>query len=110
MLGDELLVEFLADFRRGGAATGRSDVDARYVESGGEQLLNVVAVRHIAKPIIDRKPKRKVPQPALLRIDFASRLDEVGDAIPHAQFDQLAPLVRARDLRGHLLSIAIGCG
>src|SRR5438876_9476152 len=30
MLGDELFVEFLADFRRGGAATGRSDIDARY--------------------------------------------------------------------------------
>src|SRR5580700_8997577 len=79
MPGDELFVEFLADFRRGGAAARRSDIDARYVEAGGQQLFHVVAVRHTAKPVIDRKPKRKVPQPALLRIHFASRLDEVGN-------------------------------
>ena len=100
MLGDELFVEFLADFRGGGADTGSADIDASDVESGGQRLFNVVAVRHIAKPIIDRKPKRKVPQPALLRVDFASRLDEVGNAIPHSQFDQLAPLVSPSDLVG----------
>src|SRR5262249_10970922 len=108
MLGDELLVELLADFRCGRAAARRSDLDASDVEPGGEQLFDVVTVCHTAEPIMDRKPKRKLPHPALLRIDFASRLDEVGDATSHAQLDQLAPLVSAGDLRGNLLSIASG--
>src|SRR5947209_16840566 len=47
LLGDELVVEFLADFRGGGAATRRTDINASDVESGGEQLFNVVTECHI---------------------------------------------------------------
>ncbi len=54
-------------------------------------------MRHLTEAVIDRQPKRKVPQPALLRVDFAGRLDEVRDTIPHAQLDQLAPAIRAGD-------------
>ena len=54
MLGDELLVEFLVDFRRGRAAKGRPDIDAGDVEAGRQRVFNVVAVRYIAKPVVDR--------------------------------------------------------
>ena len=108
MLGNQKLVKLLADIRPGGTAAGSSDIDAGDVESSGEQLFEVVAVPHAAKSVIDRHPKRKIPDPPLFSIDFARRLDEEGNAVLHPQFHQLAPLEGAGDLGGNLLGIGRG--
>src|SRR4051794_40431113 len=90
MLGNQLLVEFLANFGAGRACTGRPYIDARHMKPRRQQFLDVIAMRHIAEAIIDSQPKWKLEQPALLSIDSAGRFYQIRNAIPHAQFDQLA--------------------
>src|SRR4051794_21911540 len=71
--GDELFVKFLAALCRRRTAR-RSDIDSRHVKAGGQHLFNIVAMRHIAKAVIDPKPKGAFQQPAFLRVDSAGGL------------------------------------
>src|SRR4051794_14307955 len=103
MLDHERLVKFLTNCCRGRAATTRPDINARNVKPGGERLFNVEAMGHVAKTIVNRQPKRKVPHPALLRIDPASRFYEKGYSIAYAQFGQRAAVERTGDLGRHFL-------
>ena len=87
MLRNQQLVELLANVRGRGTAARRSDIDTGDVKSGPQCLFYIVAMREIAKPIVDSQPKWKFPDPTLLRIDGADGFNKVRDSISHAQFD-----------------------
>src|ERR1700733_9464143 len=80
------------------------------MESGGKRFLDIVPMGHVAEPVVDAEPEGELKDPALLSIDGAGRLDEVGNVAAHLQGMQLALAIRAGDLRRNFLDGARGSG